>query len=95
MSGYFIVQMTVTNSEPYEGYKKLAKPIVEKYGGEYLVRGGKNENVEGNWVHQRTVVIKFPTYEMVKNWYNSEEYKPVKKIREKNTVGNAIIIEGY
>ena len=47
-----------------------------------------------NWPYERTVVLKFPTYEMVKKWHLSEEYKPIKKIREDNSECNAIIIEG-
>jgi uncharacterized protein (DUF1330 family) len=28
------------------------------------------------------------------NWYHSEEYAPVRKIREDNSEGNLIIVEG-
>jgi len=94
MSGYLIAQINVINNKPYEEYKKQTAPILKKYGGEFLVRGGKSENVLGNWGFERTVVIKFPTYENAKAWYNSDEYKPVKKIREDNSKGNIIIIEG-
>ncbi len=41
MSAYAIVQINITNKEPYKEYIKQAKPIVEKYKGEYIVRGGK------------------------------------------------------
>ena len=94
MSGYFIIQINVTNAENYKEYIEKVTPIVKKFGGEYIVRGGQSENVEGNWPFQRTVVLKFPTYDMVKKWHNSDEYKPIKKIREDNSECNAIIIEG-
>ncbi len=94
MSAYFIVQINVTNKENYETYKAKVTSIVRKYGGKYIVRGGKSEKVEGSWPYQRTVVLEFPTYEMVKKWHESEEYKPIKKIREDNSECNAIIIEG-
>ena len=94
MSGYFIIQINVTNSENYKEYIEKVTPIVKKFGGEYIVRGGQSENVEGNWPFQRTVVLKFPTYDMVKKWHNSDEYKPIRKIREDNSECNAIIIEG-
>ena len=48
----------------------------------------------GNWNYARTVVIKFPSYDKAMDWYNSEEYGPVRKIREDNSQGNIIIIEG-
>ena len=94
MAGYFIVQINITNPENYKKYIDKVTPIVKKFGGEYIVRGGKLENVEGNWSYERTVVLKFPTYQKVKEWHDSDEYKPIKKIREDNSECNAIIVEG-
>jgi len=94
MSGYLIAQINIKNENPYEEYKKLTAPIVKKYGGEFLVRGGRFEKVLGLWDYERTVLIKFPSYEKALKWYNSEEYYPVRKIREDNSEGNVIIIEG-
>ena len=68
--------------------------IVKKFGGEYLVRGGEYQCFEGEWKYPRTVVIKFPSYEKALEWYNSEEYKPVRQIRLDNSVGNFIIVKG-
>jgi uncharacterized protein (DUF1330 family) len=46
------------------------------------------------WEHPRTIVIKFPSYEKAQEWYKSEEYKPIKKIRLDNALSNGIIIKG-
>ena len=94
MSAYFIIQINITNPENYKDYIVQVTPIVKKFGGKYIIRGGKSENVEGSWPFERTVVLKFPSYNMVKKWHNSEEYRPIKKIREDNSEGNAIIIDG-
>ena len=94
MSAYIIVQINITNKEPYKEYLKQVTPIAKKYGGEYMIRGGNYEILLGNWDFERTVVIKFPNYDNAIKWYNSEEYAPVKKIREENSEGNLIIIEG-
>ena len=93
-AGYVIAQLKVTNPENYKEYVEKVKPIAEKYGGEYLVRGGKNVTVEGSWQHPRTVVIKFPSYDKAMEWYNSEDYKPIKQIRLDNADSNGMIIEG-
>ncbi len=79
MTGYVIFNIKITNPENYK---------------EYIVRGGKFELVEGKWEHPRTIVIKFPSYEKAQEWYNSEEYKPIKKIRLDNALSNGIIIKG-
>ena len=79
MSGYVIAQIEVTNPENYK---------------EYLVRGGEFEHVEGEWKHSRNIIVKFPSYERALEWYNSEEYKPVRQIRMDNSNTNQIIIRG-
>ena len=94
MSGYAIFNINVKNPENYKEYVEKVKPTAEKYDGEYIVRGGDNTVVEGSWQHPRTVVIKFPTYEKALEWYNSEEYKPIKQIRFDNAESNGMIIKG-
>ena len=94
MSAYFIIQINITNPENYKDYIPQVTPLVKKFGGEYIVRVGKSENVEGKWPYERTVIVKFPSYEMIHKWHNSDEYKPIKKIREDNAEGNCLIIKG-
>ena len=46
------------------------------------------------WFLLNNVIIEFPTYEKALEWYNSDLYKPVKELRQKNSEGNLIIIKG-
>ena len=65
MTAYAIVQINITNPEDYKEYLTQVTSIVEKYGGEYIVRGGKFEVMLGSWDYERTVVIKFPSYDVL------------------------------
>ena len=94
MSAYLIAQVNIVNEEPYKEYVKKTTPLVEKYEGKFIVRGGKFEKLLGEWNYERTVIIEFPSYNHLMNWYASDEYKPVREIREKNSLGNVIAIEG-
>ena len=94
MSAYILVQINITNKDEYKKYLKQVTPIADKYGGEYIIRGGNSKVLLGSWDYERTVVIKFPSYDIAIEWYNSEEYRPVRKIREDNSNANLIIIEG-
>ena len=76
MSAYLLANITVNNPENYKEYVEKVKSIVEKFDGEYLVRGGEMSVIEGDWPHKRNIVIKFPSREKAMEWYNSEEYKP-------------------
>ena len=93
-AGYMIFNININNPDNYKEYVDKVKPIAEKYAGEYIVRGGTNKVIEGNWKYPITVVIKLPSYEKELELYESDEYKPIKKIRQENAVSNAIIIEG-
>ena len=94
MSGFAIFNIQINKLEEYKEYVKKVKPIAERFGGEYIVRGGETKVLEGTWTYPRTVVIKFPSYEKALEWYRSDEYEPIKQIRLKNSVGNGIIIKG-
>ena len=93
-AGYVIAQLKVTNPENYKEYVNKVTEVVQKFGGEYLVRNGEYQCVEGETKFPRIVVIKFPSYEKALKWYNSDEYKPVKQIRLNNSEGSNIIIKG-
>ena len=44
MSGYVIAIIDVTNAEDYKEYARQVPATIAKYGGRYLVRGGKMES---------------------------------------------------
>jgi len=94
MSAYVIVEIEVLDPVGYEDYKQLAGVTVEKYGGKYIVRGGKTEVLEGNWNPKRIVVLEFGTAERAKEWLNCEEYREPRKMRHRTARTNMILVEG-
>jgi uncharacterized protein (DUF1330 family) len=93
-AGYVIAQLKVTNPENYKEYVAKVSEVVKKYDGEYLVRNGEYQVVEGEDNFPRLVIIRFPSYERALEWYHSDEYKPVKDIRLQNSEGSNIIVKG-
>ncbi len=93
-AGYVIAQINVTDPEAYKDYVAAVSPIVEKYGGEYLVRGGPAQHFEGESIGERTVVIRFPTLQAATEWYHSEEYAPVRAMRQAASTSLQTIVEG-
>jgi len=92
---YVLVDVKITNVENYEKYKSLAKPLIEKFGGKYLTRGGHMEVIlEELWSPTRMVLVKFPNLGKIKEWLNSPEYEEVAKIRLENSVGTFVVLEG-
>ena len=63
MAAYVVVQVDVKDPRRYEDYKKMVPPSIEKFGGRFLVRGGKTHTMEGGWAPQRFVLVEFPSVE--------------------------------
>ena len=95
MAAYLVVDSELTDPELYEGYKVRAKPLVEKYGGEYLARGGKVSLKESDlWAPTRMVLVRFPTREDAERFYQSDEYQEVLKISKQSARRTVFILDG-
>jgi uncharacterized protein (DUF1330 family) len=95
MSAFIIVDTKVHNPQVYEEYKKLAKPMAEKYGGVYRVRGGTMNILEtGLWTPTRIVMIEFPDVKSARAFYDSDEYAAIKSMRLENADCTLFIVDG-
>ena len=94
MAAYIVTQIEITDPEPFETYRAQVPPILEKYGGEFIVRGGDREVLEGAWPWPRMVILKFPDREAAKAWHASAEYQGPKALRQAASKANMIVVDG-
>jgi uncharacterized protein (DUF1330 family) len=94
MSAYVIAEIDVVDPAAYEDYRKQVLAVVTKYDGKFIVRGGKIDAKEGGWTPKRIVVVEFPSMAQAQKWYDSPEYAPLIKLRQKASKGKLIIVEG-
>ena len=95
MSAFVVVDTRIENAAEYEKYKKLAKPIAEKYGGRYRVRGGELDIRETDlWTPTRVVIIEFPDMDAARAFVDADEYAPVKPLRRNNAQCTLFIVDG-
>ena len=92
--GYWLPQIDVTNPEGYKDYMAATPPAHEKYHGVALVRGGRNEVVEGN-ARGRCVIREFPDYAAALACYRSDEYQRARTLRLQHAQCDFVIAEGY
>jgi uncharacterized protein (DUF1330 family) len=92
---YVIVDMKITDPEQYKQYMAAAPAAVKAFGGEYVIRGGRFEALEGAWQPTRMAMLKFPSYEQARAWYDSEQYRAARAKRAGTTAYfNMILVEG-
>jgi uncharacterized protein (DUF1330 family) len=94
MPAYVIVEISIHDPELYESYKELTPATIEAFGGRFVVRGAKTESPEGNWNPERLVMLEFPSVEIARKWWASEEYTKAKNIRQKAATTKMLIVEG-
>lgn len=91
MPGYIIAHYKVTDGEGIGKYAEAVMPILQKHGGEALVVDGESHVMEGDAPHQ-SVVVKFPSVEAAKGFYNSDEYQAIRHLRTDHTTDGSLVI---
>jgi len=92
--GYWIAHVDVTSDEGYKPYAAANPGIFKKFGGRFVIRGGKFQSMEGT-SRTRNVVIEFPDYQAALDCYNSPEYQANIQVRLPHAIADIIVIEGY
>lgn len=93
MAGYLIANIEVTDPAKFEEYRQKVVPVIEKFGGRYLVRGGDIRRLEGSL--DRLVVLEFPSLDAAQRFYDSPEYQPMLKLRLASARSDLVLAEGY
>jgi uncharacterized protein (DUF1330 family) len=95
MAGYLIANIEVKDPVKFEEYRQKVVPVIKKFGGRYLVRGGDVRRLEGNLPLKRVVVLEFPTVEAAQRFYDSAEYRPILDLRMASTQSDVMVVQGY
>ena len=90
---YVVAHITVTDPERYREHVRRDTPIVERFGGRFVVRAGASETVEGG-VEDRRAVIEFPDMETARAYYRSDEHQEIARIRQATAESDIVIVEG-
>lgn len=94
MTAYVVGLVEVTDAGEYAKYAALSGPLIKKFGGRFLVRGGAAESLEGPDFDSRMVIVEFPDGETARRFYDSDEYQAARSIRAPASNAQFILVEG-
>lgn len=77
---YVLIDVKIKDRTKFLQYVEGHKPSMEQYGGKLLFRSNNMEVIEGNWSPKLFVVHEWPSENAFKQWHNSKEYAPWKKL---------------
>jgi uncharacterized protein (DUF1330 family) len=95
MKAFVIFQAAVLDADRYEKYKIAVAPNITSAGGRYLVRGGDPQSLEGDLPSVRTVILEFPSRQAATEWFQSDEYSGIKKLRDGAAEAVVFLVDGY
>jgi uncharacterized protein (DUF1330 family) len=82
MPAYVVAWTKILDREPMARYGAALGAVVERYGGRILFMGPGAEVLEGDWDATGMAIIEFPSNEDARRWHESEEYAPLRPLRE-------------
>lgn len=94
MPAYIVVEAIITRPENFAPYARAVPPVVASFGGEYLVLGGEQEALEGDWGDARIVIHRWPSREQARAFWHSEEYQAIKPLRAGTGTFRVTLVEG-
>jgi uncharacterized protein (DUF1330 family) len=94
MTAYIVVEAVITDPESFGAYARTVPAIVAEFGGEYLVLGGQQEALEGDWGATRLVMHRWPSAEHARAFWNSDAYQAAKPLREGTGEFRVMLVDG-
>jgi uncharacterized protein (DUF1330 family) len=82
------------DAEKLDEYRRRNTDAVANHGGRFVVRGGEQELLEGDWPSLRIVVIEFPDMDAARAWWSSNEYEAIKPLRRDGSTTNIVLVDG-
>jgi uncharacterized protein (DUF1330 family) len=92
MNCYIIATIMIRDREEYQKYLDGFDEIFEKYKGMIMAVEEEPVVLEGVWPFTRTVLIRFPSEEEARRWFESPEYTQLKQHRLAASDGNIVLV---
>jgi uncharacterized protein (DUF1330 family) len=94
MPAYLIADIVIRDAERYEAYKRVVPALIARHGGEYLVRGGAFDVLEGDWRPTRLVLFRFPDRAAIHAFMNDPDYAPLATMRHEIATSSLVAVDG-
>lgn len=94
MKAYAIANLrSVRMGDAIVEYLERIDETLAPYDGHFIVHGATAEQIEGDW-DGSPIVIEFPDYDHLRDWYESPDYREILALRTENSDGVVIFVEG-
>ena len=94
MPAYMLVDLNVHDAAGFQDYRNRVPALIAKHGGEYLVRGGDFEVIEGDWTPHRLVMFRFPNRAAIRAFFDDPDYAELLALRTRTSTSVVVAMDG-
>jgi uncharacterized protein (DUF1330 family) len=91
---YALAQIAIHDRTRYDRYVAGFMPVLTRYGGRLLAADEHPDVVEGDWPHDKVILMAFDDHEHFERWAQSPEYEEISRDRLAATDGVVLVIAG-
>lgn len=94
MVAYTVIELDIHDPAAVERYEAAMADMIPHVGGRLLARETAATTLDGDWAPKLFVLIEFADKEAILRFYNSEEYAPLKALRQSGARSQVIAVDG-
>ena len=94
MPAYLIIEAHITDPSRFAAYARAVPDVMARYGGEYIVMGGRQDTLEGQPPHSRMVISRWPDRAAALAFWHSPEYAAIKPLRADTGQFHVLLVDG-
>ncbi|QIG53887.1 DUF1330 domain-containing protein [Altererythrobacter sp. BO-6] len=93
MAAYLVACYDITDEAGYAPYPAAVAPTLLPFEGELIAADFDSETMEGD-ARRVTVIVKFPSKAIAREWHASPAYRAVAPLRTDHTESSVVIVDG-
>jgi uncharacterized protein (DUF1330 family) len=94
MPVYALAQITIHDRERYDRYAARFAAVFARFEGRLLAADEAPAVLEGEWPHQKVILMAFPDRAALERWAHSPEYREIAQDRLAATTGTVLMVHG-
>lgn len=94
MTVYAIAQITINDRDAYMRYQSRFMDVFARFNGRLLAADEQPKIIEGEWPHQKLILMSFPDEASFRAWSDSPAYREIAKDRKAGAPGVVILAKG-
>jgi uncharacterized protein (DUF1330 family) len=91
---YALAQISIHDRARYDRYVARFMEVFQKFDGRLLAADESPVVVEGEWPHQKVILMSFPSRAEFERWAGSPAYQEISQDRVAATTATVLLIAG-